>query len=701
MKSLRALLLSCAVEMFLGYHVGLCQQDTCGTTYNPADGVIISQEGGIYITADGTFRVLVVFVSFLDDNNVHPYWDAHQPPDDMQSFIDPNGSTNSTNQANLTHYFAKMSFDNYTFIGEAVYVETPQTQAWYSANGWNRGQITTDVLQNAVNPIVNFANYDNWRRDGNYVHSNVPNGVVDMIVMVWRGFQFNLLGQASLGGGNSFPVDGVTIQMGYPTGSGVFCSYRYTDAPTKLLQTMVHEVGHWLLGSGHPYATSDGRYAPWSILGLQYAAGTCANAYERERLAWIDIPEVQFNQNVTISDYVTTGDAYKYHPPNGATYEYYYFENHQKLDLYDDASTNDNDKGVWVIHQLDLYNSSNNFRIKPSDGFWNWENPSTSAACFSQTLPLFRKLSINRTSGYSNRDILPITAGYAWLHVFEDIHNGNLLECGAFFKGDSPFFGSFNTTNNNLFSPWSNPTTNTWSGLSTNIALEAKTQSGSVTTVRFYDAPLSAPPSKPQDLRVSVINVGGENRPLLTWMAALETDVNPSGSILVERCRRIPPQPWTSWTSIATLAGSSVQYIDNSIYSTGSGPDTVQYRIRAKDTQPKYSAYSDARWILFNHNIQKTSFGLDVTPGEYGLHQNYPNPFNPTTSIKYELPVDGNVSLRVYDVLGREAAILVDGFKKAGFHEATLEASNLATGMYFYRLTAGSFTDVKKLIVVK
>ena len=90
-----------------------------------------------------------------------------------------------------------------------------------------------------------------------------------------------------------------------------------------------------------------------------------------------------------------------------------------------------------------------------------------------------------------------------------------------------------------------------------------------------------------------------------------------------------------------------------------------------------------------------------VSPVTYVLHQNYPNPFNPSTTIKYDLPTDARVDLTVYDVLGREILTLVDGFQEAGYHQVTLDARNLASGIYFYRLTAGSFTDVKKLIVMK
>jgi photosystem II stability/assembly factor-like uncharacterized protein len=88
-------------------------------------------------------------------------------------------------------------------------------------------------------------------------------------------------------------------------------------------------------------------------------------------------------------------------------------------------------------------------------------------------------------------------------------------------------------------------------------------------------------------------------------------------------------------------------------------------------------------------------------PGKYGLQQNFPNPFNPTTTIRYSVPKESKVSLSVYDALGRQVATLVNDVKSAGEHQATFNASNLSSGVYFYRLKADGFTDFKKLVLMK
>ncbi len=88
-------------------------------------------------------------------------------------------------------------------------------------------------------------------------------------------------------------------------------------------------------------------------------------------------------------------------------------------------------------------------------------------------------------------------------------------------------------------------------------------------------------------------------------------------------------------------------------------------------------------------------------PTTYSLSQNYPNPFNPSTTIKFAIPHSGNVSLVVYDILGRKVTTLVNGELNAGYHSINFNADNLASGVYFYRLKAGNFISVKKLMLLK
>lgn len=88
-------------------------------------------------------------------------------------------------------------------------------------------------------------------------------------------------------------------------------------------------------------------------------------------------------------------------------------------------------------------------------------------------------------------------------------------------------------------------------------------------------------------------------------------------------------------------------------------------------------------------------------PLEFSLGQNYPNPFNPTTEIRFALPVDGNIALKLYDILGREVRTLAEGYYVKGYYNLNLDATSMASGVYFYRLTSAEFSAVKKLMIIK
>jgi hypothetical protein len=88
-------------------------------------------------------------------------------------------------------------------------------------------------------------------------------------------------------------------------------------------------------------------------------------------------------------------------------------------------------------------------------------------------------------------------------------------------------------------------------------------------------------------------------------------------------------------------------------------------------------------------------------PQEFGVDQNYPNPFNPVTTIHYTLPVSVRVNLTVYNMLGQVVAILVDEVEEAGYKSVVFKAVTLPSGLYFYRFNAGTFSDSKKMMLVK
>ncbi|RPI16144.1 MAG: T9SS C-terminal target domain-containing protein [Ignavibacteriae bacterium] len=145
-------------------------------------------------------------------------------------------------------------------------------------------------------------------------------------------------------------------------------------------------------------------------------------------------------------------------------------------------------------------------------------------------------------------------------------------------------------------------------------------------------------------------------------------------------------------------------YKRNSVMSTGSlAPVCAVY----KNGTSKYSAFAYAGQgpsnVYFNQESLVT--GVSPTngniPDRFVLEQNYPNPFNPNTIIKFSIPNAGNVKLTVFDITGRIVSIIADEEMKAGSYSVDFNASNLSSGIYFYKIEAGSFVETKKMTLIK
>ncbi len=140
----------------------------------------------------------------------------------------------------------------------------------------------------------------------------------------------------------------------------------------------------------------------------------------------------------------------------------------------------------------------------------------------------------------------------------------------------------------------------------------------------------------------------------------------------------------------------------------------MSYQVNMNFTETLRPTFGDTLWIYTQKAITAqdvfrfvadsnfvTGVGTDTGITGYELSNNYPNPFNPTTKIRYQLPRASNVSLKVFDILGREAATLVDEKQNQGTYIVEIHAANLASGVYFYRLQADGFVSVKKMLLLK
>ncbi|MBK7631523.1 MAG: T9SS type A sorting domain-containing protein [Ignavibacteriales bacterium] len=181
----------------------------------------------------------------------------------------------------------------------------------------------------------------------------------------------------------------------------------------------------------------------------------------------------------------------------------------------------------------------------------------------------------------------------------------------------------------------------------------------------------------------SFTSVVRDNDVTLNWKTATETN---NSSFVVERKSNHNSQ----FTQIANIPG------------------------RGTTTEPVSYSYTDVDLIAGTYTYRLKQIDLDgtfdyigsievevVPPKVFALEQNYPNPFNPTTTIKYSVPTSGLVNLSIFNVLGEKVTDLINKEVEAGSYELNFNASNLSSGVYFYKLEAGSFTSIKKMMLIK
>jgi hypothetical protein len=165
-----------------------------------------------------------------------------------------------------------------------------------------------------------------------------------------------------------------------------------------------------------------------------------------------------------------------------------------------------------------------------------------------------------------------------------------------------------------------------------------------------------------------------------------------------EISRKVSTGETGSWAVLTTT--TSNEYTDLSWQYVTSSTFTVSYRLRALDINSNYSAYSSTA-SCYAYPLGKDIAGnTGAIPEEYTL-STYPNPFNPVTNIQYGLKEAGMVELKVYDMLGREVAILVNEAKPEGYYSVSFNASNLPSGTYISSLKINGQLYNTKMILLK
>ena len=173
----------------------------------------------------------------------------------------------------------------------------------------------------------------------------------------------------------------------------------------------------------------------------------------------------------------------------------------------------------------------------------------------------------------------------------------------------------------------------------------------------------------------------------LSWTTA--TEVNNYG-FDIERSQKTEVSSQNlRWEKIGFVKGSGNSNSPKSYSFVDESPlnGNVQYRLKQIDND---GAFKYSSIVTVNS-----------LPTRFSLEQNYPNPFNPSTTIKFELPSDSKVKLEIYNTVGQKVATLVNKEMTAGYHQVEFYASNLASGIYFYRMQTNRFVSIRKLLLLK
>lgn len=687
-----------------------------------------AQTGGLYKPSSSGvneyMKTLVVFVQFdetdVDINNAT--WPKDQLPTWADNLISSSPSSNHPDFT-ISDYFKDMSMGSFDFIGD-VYPNLViiNTEEYYRTNGYHFGDCNKDALTQ-INPYVDFSEYDNWGFNSlTNSFEFVPDGYVDMIIMIYRtpsndgGWfdagesDFNAIAVLS-GSGNTYTLnfDGVNILAKRSLehlGSGLTIK-KGMQSLTYTLPILAHEYGHYLFGYNH--GNTGG------IMSGSYAF----HAVERERLGYISYTNcTQNNFADTLKDFIEYGDVLKIPIPitNPNSTTFFLVENHQKLSKYDQIIRGGSIGGgydytgtgsgiyVWLVKNGGNSPISNvYYEAVTADGRWDWTYVDDYYAgpgwyvgkSYEGYLPKTKREAVNRNTGKTDKKEEHYYWNGHYASKWVDDRPTGSYQLTRNVMGDE--FDAFNFDYNELLTPWSNPST--YVNGDTDISIQLYNQDGSDIIVKVFTTEASAfalPPSKTQNLHFSYSN---PYHPSLCWDSNIEDDM------FIYRIYRNYDN--IGWDLAGTVIHPSNTFIDYSVdYTKPIWAKSVKYYVIAIDSTdlpsvpseqveisgimiPQYKISSESNHTLTEFNIY------------FKLYDNFPNPFNPETNISFSLPERSFVTLKIYDSLGREIKELVNDFMEKGNYAIRFNGSNLSSGIYFYKLTAGKNNSIKKMLLVK
>jgi len=689
---------------------------------------IENQTGGYFkpaMTAPGEyFRILFVYAGFANDTAQASDWTLGQLPAYARNLADSTVES-IYRSGTMSDYWSEMSFHNYQVIGDVYPAQVTIPLSYQNGHYSSAVAVVIDSLYNKID----YAKYDNWLWNGTQWEFKEEDGddYIDMMIIIFRNAKktnWGFSGGVAGFGLSSDKAISPTINVGKGfsrQGSGIVIRDGSNINHFDFLKLLNHELGHYLLGyHSWPWGVTAGGL----MTGYYYSGTYVLGAWERYQLGYISYTIAdQNNFTTTLGDYVTEGDVLKIPAGSGGT-KFYLVENRQRASIYDFIARGDELGGgydttavkgkgiyIWEISNYSFTSYGNDgyppaVELKTGNGSWTWVQNGTISMPdgWPVIMPLSGRTAVDRNTGKSDRHPLNVSYDNKWWEKWHDtipLTKVDSLRRNIFGIQEH----AWNKNYSEIFSPWSSPST--FIDSLYNIGLEIYSQSGENITLKVYNnyaSVLAMPPSKPQFLQVKKYG----NSPKLTWTANIEPDVITNGEYKIYRTYTSGAEP-ISWTHVATIDANTspstpvTSWIDGDPFISGVQEDyKLFYRISAVDSTNKESMKSDYDWIYWDLTFQKEGNSAQQNhPAEYRLEQNYPNPFNPQTSIRYTIMEQGEVTITLHDVIGREVGVLVDENKEPGNYELLLDATGLSSGVYFYTMKINGKAFSKKLLVMK
>jgi hypothetical protein len=577
------------------------------------------------------------------------------------------------------------------------------------------------------------------------------------------------------------PLNIISVYYGGgPEGSGVTLSFK--GSVDNYIATTSHEHLHLMTYGGHVTYSScsygigiEYFYSPYDMILNEYMTPTTAS----------------FGQTNYLSDYSSrntgTGEILKV-PISGN--ECFLLANRNKVSKWDRVMLGDTaslsqyednteyGKGLYIYHvdpqgiRGTNYEWSNPQDMECADGYWEWEfqgkrgYPKLVFDCFAAPSPwrTYKKINVLYSNDPSEIfNLNPYGDEVSFRHHIDYGTSDSTWPCwwgigkqpiGACFMGTDRIYtndqdiytksgnvgdrwDAWKPGYNEVFSPYSSPSTKTWNNQGSGIFIWYHSTNGNTANIDIYkvgegvyytedDILAVTPPSRPMGIKTSYEFVPNTTicHPKITWNHNQELDmINDDGNLkykiyraLSDNMNEVPVNYYLK-AIIEINKNSPAVYVDEQIVGILSElgddgnyePFPLRYKVVAVDVNEDESVLSD-----FTDATGLKPEGSSIDPGnndnpilkpelpkKYNLSQNYPNPFNPMTKINFALPKQGFVTLKIYDITGREIKTLVNEFKQAGYYTVDFNGSSLASGVYFYRIQSGDFVMTKRMVLVK